>query len=658
MTPLPTPRRLALALGETVLGCALMALVSLGVQWFIGRLPIPRPSHVASSVIMIVAAIAMLVILGMVATTRWRRWFLPLAWLVLSAASTTVLAAVLHGTKYYLGGISVDQGFRTEYLTRLTSSPDLADYAYQHLAPYYPAAWYWLGGRFADLAGMPGWSAYKPYSIITIAALGALVFALWSLTVRRPVALLLTTVTGVFALAVAAAEPYSFVAVVSIPPVAALAWRLLAGLRASMPDPRSSRYAVAVAIGIAAGVYGACYTLFFGFMALLLVVFAAATLVIGHRRSRQEPDGPDAAATTPRLLGRIAGHGVLVALPALLVAATAWAPYLIDAAGPASGPSMAARYLPGGSSEFPTPFLDFSVQGALSLIGLGWLVFASYGHGKYRGPARALAATVATCYLWYLLSQLALAVNTTLLAFRIGPLLDITLLTAATLAALDLLPRLLARLPAHRKRPGWTLACLLALAVLVGRMQGFPDAVSSSVHSALNDYYPTGHTAQGTANPADKDSWVPRLNSGIRELTGRGPRDDVVLSDSELLVDTSPYWRFQTETPHYANPLGDYPQRSADIRAWSHAHDSAQLLAELRDCRHDAPTVFVLSRSGDTLTYQLGTGVFPHSPNVVYHTISFRRSLFSGPGFVTRDVGPYTVAVRTDAVGDHPAGSA
>ena len=48
----------------------------------------------------------------------------------LSAFSVVTLAMPLGATKLYLFGISVDQQFRTEYLTRLTDTAALHDMTY------------------------------------------------------------------------------------------------------------------------------------------------------------------------------------------------------------------------------------------------------------------------------------------------------------------------------------------------------------------------------------------------------------------------------------------------------------------------------------------------------------------------------------------------
>ena len=74
----------------------------------------------------------------------------------------------LGATKLYLFGISVDQQFRTEYLTRLTDTAGPHDMTYYGLPPFYPPGWFWIGGRLATLTGTPAWEIFKPWAIISI----------------------------------------------------------------------------------------------------------------------------------------------------------------------------------------------------------------------------------------------------------------------------------------------------------------------------------------------------------------------------------------------------------------------------------------------------------------------------------------------------------
>ncbi|MBI3666065.1 MAG: tRNA (N(6)-L-threonylcarbamoyladenosine(37)-C(2))-methylthiotransferase MtaB, partial [Acidobacteria bacterium] len=115
--------------------------------------------------------------------------------LVGQTLSVVTLAMPLGATKLYLFGISVDQQFRTEYLTRLADSPALHDMTYQGLPPYYPPGWFWIGGRLAALTGTPAWEMYKPWSILSITAAIAVAFVLWKAMIRFETALVVTSAT-------------------------------------------------------------------------------------------------------------------------------------------------------------------------------------------------------------------------------------------------------------------------------------------------------------------------------------------------------------------------------------------------------------------------------------------------------------------------------
>ncbi|MFZ1177589.1 MAG: arabinofuranosyltransferase, partial [Mycobacterium sp.] len=171
------------SLGQMVLAVVVsvaVAVVSLvaiaGVQW--PAFPSSNQLHALTTVGQ-VGCLAGLVAAGWL----WRRggrYRLPaqLGGLVFVSAFTVVtLGMPLGATKLYLFGISVDQQFRTEYLTRLTDSPALHDMTYIGLPPFYPPGWFWIGGRVAALTGTPAWEAFKPWAItsITVAVALALV---------------------------------------------------------------------------------------------------------------------------------------------------------------------------------------------------------------------------------------------------------------------------------------------------------------------------------------------------------------------------------------------------------------------------------------------------------------------------------------------------
>ena len=148
----------------------------------------------------------------------------------------------LGATKLYLFGISVDQQFRTEYLTRLADNAGLHDMTYIGLPPFYPPGWFWIGGRLAALTGTPAWEMFKPWSIISITIAIVLAFVLWASMIRFEYALIVSTATAAAALAYSPAEPYAAIIAVLLPPVFVLAVvRAAAGATTRLAaGPRSS----------------------------------------------------------------------------------------------------------------------------------------------------------------------------------------------------------------------------------------------------------------------------------------------------------------------------------------------------------------------------------------------------------------------------------
>ena len=163
----------------------------------------------------------------------WRRGYRSAgrvaAAVFLSAFTVVTLGMPLGATKLYLFGISVDQQFRTEYLTRLTHSPALHDMTYAGMPPFYPPGWFWIGGRAAALTGTPAWEMFKPWAITSIAIAVVLAMVLWSALIRFEYALIVTTATAAVTLAYSSPEPYAAMITVLIPPVLVLAWSGLRG---------------------------------------------------------------------------------------------------------------------------------------------------------------------------------------------------------------------------------------------------------------------------------------------------------------------------------------------------------------------------------------------------------------------------------------------
>ncbi|CAM4187520.1 arabinofuranosyltransferase [Nocardia ninae] len=152
-----------------------------------------------------------------------------LGWIGLSGFVAVTIGMPLAASRLYLSGLSPDQQWRSELLTRFADSPAWQDGTYVGLPPDQSAGWYWLGGRVAVVAGVPGWEALKPYAIASIAAAAVLALVWWSRMLRTDIAIVLASVTTAVAVAYAAPDPAFTICLLLLVPALFAAWTGLRG---------------------------------------------------------------------------------------------------------------------------------------------------------------------------------------------------------------------------------------------------------------------------------------------------------------------------------------------------------------------------------------------------------------------------------------------
>jgi galactan 5-O-arabinofuranosyltransferase len=574
---------------------------------------------------------------------RGRHWLARVAApVLLSAFAVVTLAMPLGATRLYLFGISVDQQFRTEYLTRLTDSPALHDMTYTGLPPFYPPGWFWIGGRAAALTGTPGWEMFKPWAITSIAIAIAVAFVLWSELIRFEYALAVTTATAAVTLAFSSTEPYSAIITVLIPPVLVLAW---SGLRAA----GAGGWAAVVGVGLFLGFTATFYTLLLAYTAFTVTVMAVFAAV--GRRSA----GP---------LVRLA----VVAVIAAAIAAVTWLPFLLRAArSPLADTGSAQHYLPGDGAVLNFPMLHFSLLGALCMLGTIWLAWrarsfsgqersdrgigssgqerSDRGVGSVR--AGALGIGVIALYGWSLLSMLTTLAGTTLLSFRLQPTLTVLLSAAGVFGFFDL-----ARAAAGR----WgsiqsvhAVATAVGLIGAIGFSQDIPNVLRPDLSVAYTDT--DGNGQRGDRRPPGAEKFYPQVDEAIQQATGK-PRDQTVVMTADYsFLSYYPYYGFQGLTSHYANPLAEFDKRSAAIESWGELKTADEFATALDALPWPPPTVFLMRRGGaagsaNTYTLRLAEDVYPNQPNVRRYTVDLDAKLFNDPHFTVKNIGPFVLAIR------------
>ena len=578
------------------------------------------------------------------------------------------LGLVLHGTPHYLFGLGGDQLNRVAYVTRFADSPALDDVFYADAAPFYPPQWFWVGGRLAALAGVDGWEFYKPYAIVTMAIAGAIAFVTWRWLVPARIAVLLGLVTSVVGVHTNAYEPYSWILICLLPQVVVATLLLCGRVRAGRDgapgagvgaDPGPT-WPLVVTIGVYLGWAALGYTLIAGFAALVvgLVVVGAAWLSRADR------------GVAVALLARLAAMAAISAALALVF----WHRFLLALLGGAgTEPSVANDFAPESATRWPLPMFEPSATGVLSLLGLVWILVTVWPRGagrvagwgaesvRYRvGPAgtvrdpagtvrdddevaslpadralviaRALAVLVAASFGWFVLSGLRAVTGSTLLPFRMIPVVGLALALAGVLGALTLARWAVATTP--RPSRGRVRAVAVVLAGLA--------AVQAVQHVSEED--------TEFAAVARGQSPVPQgVLGAIDAMTpGRGPSDLVVVTADHTLYAYRPYFTFQAPAQAYAAPTGRYEERLDELRRWAAAAGPAELAAALDSGPFRAPDVFVLDRAdGGWLALPVLVNVMPLEHNNETEQIRFAPRQFADPAlFDVREVGSRVVIVR------------
>ncbi|MEU7629867.1 galactan 5-O-arabinofuranosyltransferase [Nocardia sp. NPDC049220] len=655
----PLARQIASGLGEAALAAVVAAVVAaVGLIAFsMVHWPAFNSSNVTRALTTVGQVVAAAVLASAIALLRRHKW--PwvaklLSWVGISTFVTVTLGMPLAATKLYLFGVSVDQEFRTEFLTRLTDSAALRDMTYAQLPPYYPAGWFWIGGRVANLLGIAGWEVFKPYAIGFLAVSAVVALVLWSKLIRADWAVGVAAAITAVAVAYAAPEAYGAVIVIVLPPALVLAWGALhrplehgrAGTTVSTEGATGRHTAggwgAVVGSGLFLGVAATFYTLYFGVAAFAIGLMGLTAAVLAVREQRTARNHDAAGSVRPVWRAAVAPLLRLVAIGAIagLVALIVWTPYLLKALrGTTASTGTALHYLPESGARLPLPMFEFSLVGALCMVGTVWLVVRAASSRR----AQALAIGVLAIYLWTLLSMAATAAGTTLLSFRLEPILLVLLATAGAFGFVEGARGIYRALNEPNR-----FRFAVVVVAMVGALaftQNIPHILGAEITTAYTDTDGDGQRAD--QRPASAVSYYRQVDAALTAQTGRPRSDTVVLTADTSFLSFYPYFGFQALTSHYANPLADFAGRAAAIERWSKVKTPDALLDALAASPWRAPDAFLFRHSGDAYTLRLAKDVYPNDPNVARYSVTFPKKLFADPRFTTTDIGPFTlVTVR------------
>lgn len=538
-----------------------------------------------------------------------------------AALVITTLGIPLSATRLYLDGINVDQGFRTQFLTWMGYTSHLSDMNYIDMPSYYPGAWFWIGGRLANLLGIPGWEVFQPWALISLATAGSILVPVWqricgSLTVASGIALVTTSITIVMS----ADEPYAAIITMGVPAATVMMRRALTGSLWPL-----------IGLTLYIGVSAAMYTLFTAVVALSVCVMAALFAVVFDHSIK------------PLLRLLIIGTG------SALIASTVWAPYLtaILSGQPHSG-ATAMHYLPPTGAQVPMPMLQFNLVGLLCLLGLAYLIV------RIADPdVRSMLIAQIVFYGWIVTSMIVSLSGKTLLGFRLDAIITIQLATAGMLALAELrlveIPRFYPAVtrPATATTVTRVMVAILAIAGL-SYAQQIPNRISHAIEMAYTDT--DGYGERGDKNAPDSATYYATIDKTLKDW-GYEPGETVVLTDEQNFMSYYPYRGFQAFTSHYANPLGEFDKRNDAVEHLASTSWTApkNFNRSIDDLPWRAPDVFIFrGQTNDTSStgwkYDLAEDIYPNNPNVRFRGIYFNPQAFQG--WRTQQVGPFVVASK------------
>ena len=559
---------------------------------------------------------------------RWRVWLThAVCYMTPAGLVVTSLAIPLSATTLYLDGIQVDQGFRSQFLTRMGDTWLNQDMNYWDMPSYYPLGWFWLGGRLATLLGMPGWEVYQPWAIISMGMVGAMLVPIWQrLTGSLPVATAIALVTVSVTLVMCADEPYGAIVAMVVPAATVLGRRALLG----------SWWATA-GLTLILGVSATFYTLYTGVVALTVtvtaIIFAAAVV------RRVKP------------ILRL----ILVGVGSILIALITWGPYLWQVISGAPTSSVAMNFLPEEGTQLPVPFLAPSVIGLLCLIGLIYLVVRATDL-----DVRVMGIATIGFYLWSVLSMVFTLAGTTLLGFRIDALIVLQLATAGVLGLAELRLMGVQRFYPDSVTPA-TSRKITAVGMIIMMLAGLhyaqqiPARLQASISQAYADT--DGHGVRADQFPPDTAQYYPAINEEIASH-GRTPNDTVVVTDETRLLSYTPYYGFNAHTAHYANPLGEFGPRNEQLREWAERSytdlsDPQDFADALHDTKWRGPDVFIfrgtLDEDATEWKTHVAEDIYPSQPNVRYVGLVYNPEVFRDESlWHLEEIGPYVVATRNE----------
>lgn len=518
----------------------------------------------------------------------------------LSPTAVGFLVALLTGLFLYGGaaielnanafgpiGATLDQGYRTAYVTKFNHTWHLVDYAYKDLPSFYPPLYFWVLGRLSAVLGIAAWHMIKVGMLAVAFIVPTAGWLLWRpMTGPRRAAVVVVATSLLFQ---DWYTPHLWLATAVFVPW--WCWYVLGAERARRLTP--SELVAAVALGtVVALTYW--YVLLIGIIQLAILL--ALRWFIRRRGGTPEP-------RSLRDVGIILG-GVVV------VTAVYWIPLAVSFVTTSGAQTMQNRYFVADEVSLPMPFFEGGVEGFVLLFGLVALALTA----NRRALSRQLLGLIGAAYLLYLIGYIGFLADTPLDTLRAHGIIEFPLAVGAALGAIEL-----ARLLATRRLHELVDPSMARTVTVVGAVV----LVFAVGQHAVRDipYLKEQRAAE-----------YPRvLLETFKGGTDGEYADSVVLTDVPDLSTFLPTYTFNTSDAHYSHPAALFNDRADLLKLLSREADARVFELAFTHNRYDTIDYVALRDVGDALLYEYYSDAFPLG--VGQEQLRFSRASFDSPSF-------------------------
>ncbi|MEU4245398.1 arabinofuranosyltransferase [Actinoplanes sp. NPDC026619] len=537
-----------------------------------------------------------------------RTWDADLLPALFGGLGSLTLLIALHGTPFDILGLTGDQTFRQEAVTRFADTWHLDDYMYKGLPAYYAPAYFWVLGRVAAIADITPWHMLKLGTITVAFVAPILSYLLW----RRIVAVRTAAIISATALVVPwLTEAYAAIVVVTFIP-----WWLEVGFGLTRKGVKRLH---PVLLGLIGAAFFLCYYYFFFIIPFVLVLHYFVARHGGWHSWRE-------TGRTAVILG-IAAAG----------SAIYWAPLAWSMLTSPNVESLNNRWIILESGTLALPFFEPSVFGALCLTGLVFLVVTAR-----EALSRALLILLVALYVWQVAGFPFMLADQPLMSFRMRELVPVVLLAAAAMAGV----RLAGYATEHLSRDVvGRLAVAGGLLLVVFAGDRFVFSVLDSAKVAHNQTMPFGDLPPYHREDAQASAIPPGPAAAAIDEMYTGDGHPVVLTNRYELMAIKPYYGFVEFNANYSHPSSQFHPRIDYVRQLAAATTPAQFAAGFDNNPYDKIDVLVLGlKDKDNLIFVYGDDAFPFG--TVNTEITIPRKLVQPKYFDIKQIGNDVVAVR------------